>query len=225
MTDYWGKKTFCLVTGASRGIGREIAVRISKLISSGSVIMLVSRDAENMLLMKQEINVKRPDVRVQVCTLDLSVCDELEIETALSGAVCEESFTRAFCFHNAGSLGDASKKCTDWIKAEECSQYLRLNLVSVIVLNSLFVRMFKNTQKIVINISSLCALVPFTSLSLYCTGKAARDMFFKVLILLLWKLTCDDYYCFSGVGFRTSRNSSTQLCSRTCPDCDEKPDL
>lgn len=33
----------------------------------------------------------------------------------------------------------------------------------------------------VVNISSLCALKPFKSWTLYCTGKAARDMMFKVL--------------------------------------------
>jgi len=32
-----------------------------------------------------------------------------------------------------------------------------------------------------VNISSLCALQPFRSWALYCSGKAARDMMFRVL--------------------------------------------
>lgn len=33
----------------------------------------------------------------------------------------------------------------------------------------------------IVNISSLCAVQPFKSWGLYCAGKAARDMLFKVL--------------------------------------------
>lgn len=36
-------------------------------------------------------------------------------------------------------------------------------------------------RRTVVNISSLCALKPFPSWVLYCTGKAARDMMFRVL--------------------------------------------
>ncbi|EMP24260.1 Sepiapterin reductase [Chelonia mydas] len=37
--------------------------------------------------------------------------------------------------------------------------------------------------KTVVNISSLCAMKPFKSWMLYCTGKASRDMMFQVLAL------------------------------------------
>jgi len=71
------------------------------------------------------------------------------------------------------------------VSASECDEYFRLNLISVLILNGLFVKNFTKTEKTVVNISSLCAVQPFPSFSLYCTGKAARDMFFKVNIDIL----------------------------------------
>ena len=55
----------------------------------------------------------------------------------------------------------------------------------MILLNAAFMRHIsamssKVTVKI-IHVSSLCALEPFKSWGLYCTGKAGRDMFFRVL--------------------------------------------
>ncbi|MPC19974.1 Sepiapterin reductase [Portunus trituberculatus] len=56
---------------------------------------------------------------------------------------------------------------------------------SVILLNAAFMRLIsaisgKVTVK-VIHVSSLCAVEPFKSWGLYCTGKAGRDMLFRVL--------------------------------------------
>jgi NAD(P)-dependent dehydrogenase (short-subunit alcohol dehydrogenase family) len=37
------------------------------------------------------------------------------------------------------------------------------------------------TELIIVNISSLAAIQPFSTWGLYCTGKAARDMFFSTI--------------------------------------------
>ena len=42
---------------------------------------------------------------------------------------------------------------------------------------------FSTAKKYVTHISSLCGIQATPSLSLYCAGKAARDMFHKVLAL------------------------------------------
>ncbi|KAJ6633764.1 Sepiapterin reductase, partial [Pseudolycoriella hygida] len=39
------------------------------------------------------------------------------------------------------------------------------------------------TKKVIVNITSKCGIVPFESFALYSSGKAAREMFFKVLAL------------------------------------------
>lgn len=187
VTDYWNKKTFALVTGASRGIGRTLAEKIAKQIAPESVLLLISRDEKSLGSLKQAIETDRPAVRVYVGVTDLSTCDESALNGLVSSALAgdsAESFAHALCVHNVGSLGDATKRCSDLTQTTSCVDYFRLNVASVVVLNAIFLRHFasgKQQRKTVVNMSSLCAVEPFASLSLYCTGKAARDMFFKVL--------------------------------------------
>ena len=54
------------------------------------------------------------------------------------------------------------------------SRYYRLNLFSVICLNSVFQSMFPKSRMVFINISSILALQPLTTWGNYCGGKAAR---------------------------------------------------
>ena len=54
-------------------------------------------------------------------------------------------------------------------------------LYYVLVCSTQFLQVFKGLSCGVVNVSSLAALEPLPSLSLYCTGKAARDMMHRVL--------------------------------------------
>lgn len=66
----------------------------------------------------------------------------------------------------------------------EVDSYMSVNVSSCLCLTASFLQAFpqqSGLRRTVINISSLCALQPFPSWVLYCTGKAARDMMFRVL--------------------------------------------
>ncbi|XP_020379539.2 sepiapterin reductase [Rhincodon typus] len=61
---------------------------------------------------------------------------------------------------------------------------MALNFTSCMCLTAALLKAFpkrENFHRTVVNISSLCAIQPFKSWSLYCSGKAAREMMFKVL--------------------------------------------
>lgn len=62
-------------------------------------------------------------------------------------------------------------------------KYYDLNVFSPAVLNGVFIQIFNDDKKIdrlVINITSSAAIKALQSLGYYCSGKAAREMFFKV---------------------------------------------
>lgn len=62
-------KVFLLITGASRGIGRQIAITFSSLLQEGSHILLVARDLKAL----QEVAKSIPDkVTVETVSMDLS---------------------------------------------------------------------------------------------------------------------------------------------------------
>lgn len=66
----------------------------------------------------------------------------------------------------------------------EVDSYLSLNVSSALSLTASLLQAFPRHQglrRTVVNLSSLCAQQAFPSWVLYCTGKAARDMMFRVL--------------------------------------------
>ena len=90
----------------------------------------------------------------------------------------------ALVIHNAGSLGKVGQTASEMDDVAEWQRYLDLNLSSTILLNTLFLQKFPKSSGVnvsVVNITSLCAVQPFRSMGYYCVGKAAREMFFKVL--------------------------------------------
>ena len=56
-----------------------------------------------------------------------------------------------------------------------------LHLFAISFLRSKFLKRFEGSSCTVINVSSLMAVESFSHFSLYCAGKAARDMMCQVL--------------------------------------------
>lgn len=84
------------------------------------------------------------------------------------------------------SLGDVSRFAVSFSDLAEVDSYLSLNVSSAWCLTARVLQAFPQRpglRRTVVNISSLCAIKPFPSWALYCTGKAARDMMFQVLAL------------------------------------------
>nr|XP_009942172.1 PREDICTED: sepiapterin reductase [Opisthocomus hoazin] len=85
-----------------------------------------------------------------------------------------------------GSLGDISKTFLDLTDPDEINSYFAFNVTSALCLTSGALRAFgkrPGSSRTVVNISSLCAVKPFKNWTLYCSGKASRDMMFQVLAL------------------------------------------
>ncbi|WKY00854.1 hypothetical protein Q1695_015124 [Nippostrongylus brasiliensis] len=67
-----GKRVLTVVSGASRGIGREIAVQMSKRVASNSVFLLTARNEATLLQIKQEILSSSEKAQVWIVVCDMA---------------------------------------------------------------------------------------------------------------------------------------------------------
>ncbi|XP_014744978.1 PREDICTED: sepiapterin reductase, partial [Sturnus vulgaris] len=180
--------TACVVTGASRGFGRSLARLLAPQLGPGSVLLLLARSGDALGELATELGTgSGTGLRVQCVPADLG-CEEglRRASAALRELLQDSSFNRLLLVNNAGSLGDISKSFLDLNDLHDINTYFSFNISSALCLTSTALRAFgarPGCSRTVVNISSLCAREPFPSWALYCAGKAARDMMFRVLAL------------------------------------------
>lgn len=178
--EFWGKKTFCLITGASQGIGRTLAVAFSRLFSENSTVVLLARTERGLEETKFLILEANSKVNVKIFPVDLSL-PHAQLYRLILGNIDGSAYDLAVLVHNAGSVGNTGHLAEDMNDPQEWEKYMALNLYSVTALTSEFLKVFNSGQQCILNITSLCAVKPFKSMGYYCVGKAAREMYFKVL--------------------------------------------
>lgn len=180
------KKTFFLITGASRGIGKTMAIECCKLFSQGSVAVLLARSEEGLGKTRTEIQTVNNNVTVKVYSIDLQEATAKDYNRIISDALKGfdvNDFERAFIIHNVGTVGDVTKSAKELSDIDDWKRYYHLNVFGVCALNAEFLSHFKDTNmsKLVVNITSGTAVTPYTTMGQYCSGKATREMFFRVL--------------------------------------------
>lgn len=178
MTNYihstinWQVPTFLIVTGASRGFGRTVAIEFSKKLCEGSAVLLIARDKTKLILTEDAIT-NCSNVKTHIVAIDLALPDSPSYEHLLSKCIQQSGLTyrQVILVHNAGTLGDISKTVANCTSSPEIKDYFDLNLHSVMFLTSAFLKVFEMSErKLIINISSLAAIQPFKGWNLYCTG-------------------------------------------------------
>lgn len=204
-------KTFCVITGASKGYGKSIVINFAKLLAKDSALLLIARSESLLLDVMKELKDARQDILVNTIAVDLSSVGEETFRKILVNSLKNiekevKHFDQALIVHNAASMGDITKKMTEIGNLENIRKYFDLNVTSVMSLNHEFFRIFNRKtvkQVVVINVTSICALQPFKTWSLYCSGrklinnkeyllylylnltlgKACRDMLFRTMAI------------------------------------------
>lgn len=195
---FWGRKTFCVIAGASRGIGQAIAVNFARKVAPGSVFLLLARSTAALEKTRDEI-LADPENKcgaVIATTIDLSAPDPAEFRNIIDGGFIKsgtkrEDFSNSILVQCAASLG--IEKGYNAAQIQDLSyikNYFDFNITSFILLNSTFCEAVgatsgnKSSQRVtLVHISSMGALMPFKSWGLYCAARAAKNMLLRSIAL------------------------------------------
>ncbi|XP_034752131.1 sepiapterin reductase a [Etheostoma cragini] len=180
-------RALCIITGASRGFGRTIAREMSRLVKPGSALVLTARSGDDLRALQTELaesEAGKAGLVVDCVVADLGQTEGLESIVKASKDAFSDDIDHVVLVNNGASLGDVSRYVKSFTNMAEVDSYLSLNVSSSLCLTASVLQAFPQRaglRRTVVNISSLCALQPYRSWVLYCTGKAARDMVFRVL--------------------------------------------
>ncbi|RXM91737.1 Sepiapterin reductase [Acipenser ruthenus] len=180
-------KALCIITGASKGFGRSLAQLASPLLRPGSVMVLVARSGDKLREVQSEISGTIPakdGLEIRCVEADLGRKEGLQEVVRVVSGIEPQAIDHVLLINNASALGDVSRFAADFTCLAEVDSYLSFNVSSMLCLTASVLKAFPRRdglRRSMVNVSSLCALQPFKSWSLYCMGKAAREMLFRVL--------------------------------------------
>lgn len=154
-----------VITGASSGIGAETARHLAKL---GAKVVLVGRNQDRLNIVVEEIkNAGSPTPLAIVADV-----------TKDSKRIIDESVAHFqkldVLVNNAGIVFDVPVMDAN---IEIFDQVFNTNVRSVIELCKLSVPHLEKTKGNIVNISSICGMVPVYSSTFYSMSKAALDQF------------------------------------------------
>lgn len=184
---FFDEECFCIITGASRGLGRSIARLFAKeweRRGTKANLILLARSRRGLEETRQLVIEESSSARVHIIEADLSDPIAFDNVSSQMRALVDEQgpspSAQAVLVHNAGSLGDVTKWSSD-VSALEASNYMNLNFATFVGLTSSFLSLFDGRRRYIVNITSILGTVPLPSFGLYGAGKAARDQFLRVL--------------------------------------------
>lgn len=150
-----------LITGASSGIGRELA---KNLASRGVHLIITARRADRLAELKSDIKFNCPNVKVKIIVADLSVesqCFELYEKI--------KNYNIDFLFNNAG-FGLYGEFINTSLKKE--LDMINVNIKAVHILTKLFLRDFVlNNKGYILNTASVAGFMAGPLLSTYYATK------------------------------------------------------
>lgn len=144
-----------LITGASSGIGRDIARELSK---RGYELVIVARNLERLNNLKEELN-----TNVEIESMDISVVENCK-------KLYEKHNDIDILINNAG-FGD----CGEFTKTslDKEIQMINTNIIAYHVLTKLYLQKMREKDKgIILNVASIAGFMPGPLMATYYSTKA-----------------------------------------------------
>ena len=162
-----------LITGASAGIGRELAVQLAP---RARMLILLARRAGRLEELRASLLARHP--RLQVLTVSVDLSDETDVERALA-EVGEQAGAVDVLVNNAGVGDQALADQADWTRVRNM---LRTNVLAVAQLTTVLVpAMVKRGRGGVLNMGSGAGLTVMPAAAAYSASKHFMDGFSEAL--------------------------------------------
>ena len=167
------KNKIAVVTGASDGIGRNVALKLAK---EGISLALIARNDERLNLVKEEcLKLGSPKVEYFVC--DISKRDE--VRETVNKIV--KNFNSVDILLNIAGVWQKLNLLED-ISDEEVENVLDINLKGLIMMTKEFMPYLKKeTESIILNVSSRSGIVANAEQAVYSASKWGVTGFTEVL--------------------------------------------
>jgi len=163
---------YAVVTGASSGIGWHIS---KELAIKGYSLVAVSNQAQQLINLKSELE---KSYQIKVLTVDCDLSKNNAAENIFD--FCQKkNLNVEVLVNNAGILVHGELVNTDLIRAKNI---LQLHMNTPVMLCRLFGKvMVKNQKGYILNVSSISAVMPYPTISLYGPSKTFLRRFTKAL--------------------------------------------
>jgi NADP-dependent 3-hydroxy acid dehydrogenase YdfG len=161
------KNKTVIVTGASRGIGKEVAIQLAK---KGANTVLVARGKDDL---KKLLNIiTKMGAETMIVPADVS--EEKEVEKVMKKAI--KRFGKVDIVINNAGIGDF--KPEEEVEDKERDDVMRVNVRGTFLLTKAVIpAMKKRKQGWIINIASDVSKRTFANGSVYCASKYAQHAF------------------------------------------------
>jgi len=156
----------CIITGSTRGIGKETALLFLK---NDMNVIISSRNQKSVDNIIQAVNVKFPSKKGNILGVKCDVSKYSDVKFLVDKTI--EKFGRIDILVNNAAI-DSYKKIIDTTE-EEWNKIIDINLKGVFLFTrEVLPHMIENKSGgIIINISSIAGKVGFANLSAYCASK------------------------------------------------------
>ncbi|XP_033761503.1 sepiapterin reductase-like [Pecten maximus] len=127
------KKSFVAITGASRGIGRCMALKFAVKFPPNSVLVLMARNVEALESVRTELQATTPNITVLVRQYDQGKTDEgyfngIFDSLLTEGKCSKDNFKQVMLVHNCATIGDKDKTALQLCDADRVRSYFDINL-------------------------------------------------------------------------------------------------
>ena len=179
LTDFGAKQGYyCVITGASDGIGRALALEGAK---RGFHLVLISRSLSKLQELKTEIVSKYPTVDVVLIDVDCSDC--LKMDENINRIVSAvQSLKISVLWNNVGVTTVTPLSLAN-ISSDEMKRILTVNVEFTTLLTAALIPLFKQQtiQTVIVNLSSFLSILPAVNYVPYSSTKAYINQFTSAL--------------------------------------------